>query len=118
MELSQETQERISQLQLFEQKLHGFLTQKQTFQSQILEVENAIKELKSTEGPAYKIVGNVMLKVDNGKLTTDLEERLEVLSIRVKNIEKQEKGIREEAEKIQSQVMEEIKGDDNNASPN
>ena len=108
MDLSKETQERISQLQLFEQKMHSFLSQKQQFQSQLLEVENALKELENSEGDAYKIVGNIMLKTDRNKLLESLKEREDVLALRLKNIEKQESHVKEEAEKIQAEVMKEI----------
>ncbi len=108
MELTKETQERISQLQLFEQKLQSFLSQKQQFQSQLLEVENALKELENSEGDAYKIVGNIMLKTEKNKLTQSLKEREDVLGLRLKNIEKQESHVKEEAEKIQAEVMKEI----------
>lgn len=117
MDLSQETQEKISQLQLFEQKLHAFLSQRQSFQNQVLEIENALEELHKTQGPAYKIIGSVMLKMEKDSLSNTLKERLDLLSIRIKNIQKQEDSIKKEAEEIQKEVMAEIeqKGKKNHA---
>ena len=60
MDVSQETEQKISQLQMFEQSLQGFLGQKQQFQMQLVEVESALGELENTE-KAYKIVGNIMV---------------------------------------------------------
>lgn len=108
MDVSKETQDKIAQLQLFEQNLHNFSNQKRNFQSQILEIENALKETENTNGPIYKIVGNVMFLSEKEKLKKDFSERKEVLDLRIKSLEKQEKSIEEKAKKIQAEVMEEI----------
>tara|TARA_Y100000310_G_scaffold334741_2_gene415141 strand:+ start:446 stop:817 length:372 start_codon:yes stop_codon:yes gene_type:complete len=108
MELSQDTKEKITQLQLFEHKMNQFISQKQTFQGQLLEIENALSELNSSRGAVYKIVGNVMLSSDKGSLTKDLEDKKNVLGLRLKSIAKQELATKEQAEKIQKEVMEEI----------
>jgi prefoldin beta subunit len=108
MDVSKETQEKIAQLQLFEQNMHNFSNQKRTFQSQVLEIENALKETENTKSPVYKIVGNVMFLTEKDKLAKDLKERKEVLDLRIKSLEKQEKSIEEKAKKLQTEVMTEI----------
>ena len=108
MEMSKETEEKIRQLQLFEQNMHSILSQKQTFQSQIVEIENALKELESSEGKVYKIVGSIMIDSTKEKLKKDLGERKDVLDLRLKSVKKQEDGLKERAEKLQKEVMAEI----------
>jgi len=49
-----------------------------------------------------------MLKTEKNKLTEDLKEREEVLGLRLKNIVKQEDHLKEQAEKIQAEIMKEI----------
>ncbi|MDP3728606.1 MAG: prefoldin subunit beta [bacterium] len=108
MDIAKDTQEKIAQLQLFEQNLHSFSTQKRTIQSQMLEIENALKELESSQGAIYKIVGTVMFHSEKEKLSKDLKERKEVLDIRIKSFEKQEKAIEEKAKNLQTEVMAEL----------
>ncbi len=108
MDVSQETQEKIAQLQLLEQNLHSFATQKRTMQSQMLEIDNALKEAETATGAIYKIVGSVMFQTEKEKLNKDLKERKEVLDLRIKSIEKQEKGTEEKAKKLQTEVMAEL----------
>ena len=110
MDIAKDTQEKITQLQLFEQNLHSFLTQKRNFQSQMLEIENALKEIETSKEKVYKIVGGVMLESTKEKLEKDLKERKEVLDLRMNSIDKQEKSVKERAEKIQKEVMAEIEG--------
>ena len=108
MDVSKDTQEKITQLQMYEQNLHSFNSQKRNFQSQMMEIENALKELGIAHEPIFKIVGNVMFNHDKESITKDLKERKEVLDLRIKSLEKQEKSIEEKAQKLQKEVMEEI----------
>ncbi len=111
MEVSKETEQKIGQLQMFEQSLQNFLGQKQQFQIQLVEVESALNELNATE-KAYKIVGNIMVETDKNELKADLQSRMEMLELRIKTIEKQESQIRERASKLQSEILEKIKKED------
>ncbi|MBI5797707.1 prefoldin subunit [Candidatus Woesearchaeota archaeon] len=108
MDISKETQEKIAQLQLFEQNLQSFMTQKRSFQSQLLEIENALKEVEGSQGAVYKIAGAVMFSAEKETLKKDLKERNDVLQLRIKNIDQQETALQEKAKKIQEEVMAEI----------
>ena len=98
------TEGKIAELQVIEQSLHRFLTQKQQFQTQIVEVETALNELSGTK-EAHKIIGNLMVSVDKKKLEDDLKSKKEMLELRLKSVEKQEKEMREKADSIQKEVM-------------
>ena len=111
MEVSKETEQKINQLQMFEQSLQNFLGQKQQFQVQLVEVESALNELDNTE-KAYKIVGNIMVETDKNELKKDLQSKKEVLELRIKTMEKQETQVRERASKLQSEILEKIKKED------
>ena len=105
MKVSKETEEKIAQLQLFEQNLQNFFIQRQTFQNQVSEIENAMNELEKTKEDAYKLVGNIMLKKKKEDLINDLKSKKEILDIRIKNIEKQENKIKERVTEIRDEVM-------------
>jgi len=96
-------------LQLLEQNLQNIVMQKQAFQMQLMENENAIKELDKTKKDAYKIIGTIMVSSDKQELKKELKEQKEVLDLRLKNLEKQEKNFKEKAEEVQKEVMKEIK---------
>ncbi len=109
MQISKETEEKIGQLQLMEQNLQNILIQKQAFQTQLFEVENALKELEKTKEETYKIVGPIMVATNKKELKDDLQSKKEVIELRIKNLEKQEKKIKEEATQIQGEVMKKLK---------
>jgi prefoldin beta subunit len=100
--------ESIKQLQILEQSLHAVLVQKQQFQAQLLEIESALGELDKTD-VAYKIVGNIMIGAKKADLKRDLEEKKEIFSSRVKMFEKQEQTFKEQATKLQKDLLKEKK---------
>jgi prefoldin beta subunit len=107
-DMTKETEQKIAQLQLMEQNLQSFLMQRQQFQSQLIEVESALKEIENAK-ESYKIVGNVMVNASKEDLKKDLEEKKGILELRIKSLEKQEKQIKEKATKTQAEVLEKIK---------
>jgi len=102
--MDNQMQEKIGQIQLIQQNLENFGMQKQQFQVQQTEIETALLEIKNTN-TAYKIVGNIMVLTDKEKLRKDLEEKNEMLTIRVNTIEKQEDKLRSKFEELQQEVM-------------
>lgn len=107
--LNQETQEKIQQLQIFEQNIQNLLLQKQAFQFELNETENAIEEVKKTGEEVYKMIGQVMLKASKQEIEKELSQKKDILGLRIKSIEKQESKLKEEVEKIRQEVMKKIK---------
>jgi len=94
------SQEKIQELQLTEQHLQSIHQQKNKFQTQLFETESAIYELANTK-IVHKIIGNVMVLADKDKIKKELLEKKEVLELRLKTIEKQEKTLTEKAAILQ-----------------
>ena len=109
VELDEKTKEDITQLQLMEQRLQGLMMQKQQFQTQLLEVENALEETKDLKGEAFKIIGPIMISSQIEDIKKDLKSKKEMFDLRLKSIEKQENKIKEEAQTLQEKVMKELK---------
>jgi prefoldin beta subunit len=99
-----ESEEKIAQLQLLEQNMQNFTMQKQQFQMQLNEIASAIDNLKDSE-TAYKIVANIMINAKKEDLETELNQKKEMLELRIKKLEKQEEEIREKSQKIQKEVL-------------
>jgi prefoldin beta subunit len=102
--MDDEMQEKIGQIQLIQQNLENFSSQRQQFQMQQTEIETALAEMENSS-QNYKIIGNIMVLSDKDKLRKDLEEKKEMLMIRIGSIEKQEEKMKNKAEEIQKDVM-------------
>jgi prefoldin beta subunit len=111
--------EKINNLSMLEQNAQQLSTQRQSFQSQILEIDSALEELKNSK-EAYRIIGSIMVKSDASKLKEELDSKKKLIDIRVNSIEKQEEIAREKAKKLQEEIMNELensKKSESNKSP-
>ena len=106
--MNKETQEKINQLSMLEQNMQNFASQKQQFQAQLMEAESAEKELENSRD-AYKIIGNIMVARDKSRAKDELKEKQTLLKKRIDAFEKQESKLRERAEALQKEVLEEMK---------
>jgi len=109
MNMNKETQEKIQELQIFEQNIQSLVIQKQAFQMELSETENAISEVGKSKDEVYKITGSIMLKTDRSEVEKELKEKKDILSLRLKSIEKQELSIREKLDKLREEVVKGMK---------
>ena len=107
MDISKENQGKIDQLSLIEENLRNFAIKKQGTQQEQLEINNAIEEIEKAEGNIYRIVGPVMVAADKISL------KKELIEIKLTSIEKQELRIKEKAQMIQKEVLEELEKNKN-----
>ncbi len=99
---------KINQLQLLQQNLQNVLGQKQQLESQLLELDSALTEVKTTE-KAYRIIGKIMVASPTEKLSKELQEKREVIDIRLKNFARQEERLKAGLEGAQQEVLQELK---------
>jgi prefoldin beta subunit len=109
MEIGKETEAQIQQLQTLEQSLQSILIQKQAFEMELSENENASIELSKSTGEIYKIAGSLMLKASRETVLKDLIQKKDLLNLRLKNLSNQESKISEEIEKLREKVLSKIK---------
>ena len=104
--MEKDTQEKIQQLSMFEQNIQQVMMQKQQLMGQMVEIDSALKEINDD---SYKIIGNIMIKTKKEDLEKSLSDKKEIINLKMKQFEKQENQIIERKEKIQKEVMEEMK---------
>ncbi|MDP2925161.1 MAG: prefoldin subunit beta [Nanoarchaeota archaeon] len=109
MNLDKETQEKIQELQGYEQNLHGLLMQKQAFQMELSESENALSEISSSKDDVFKLVGSIMIKASKENVIKEINTRKDLLMLRLKSIEKQESELTKQMEELRDDVMKKIK---------
>tara|TARA_Y100000310_G_scaffold325801_1_gene389849 strand:+ start:1199 stop:1522 length:324 start_codon:yes stop_codon:yes gene_type:complete len=95
----------IQKLQLLEQSMQNVLAQKNTFQTQLTELENALNEVTKSSTDPFKIVGGIMIESKKSTVIKDLKDKKEMLTLRVTTLEKQENKTREQIQSMQSDVV-------------
>lgn len=96
--------EALQKLQAIEQALHSQTMQRSTAQAQLMEIENAVRELEGAQ-ESYRIIGNVMVKRAPAELKAELEERKAGLQTRASALERQEHKLREEMQRLQTEIL-------------
>jgi len=99
-----ESQEKVNKIQLLEQNVQAVSAQKQQIQTQIFELDSALKELEGSTD-TFKIIANIMIKTPKEKLKKDLEEKKEVLNLRMQTLEKQEKQLKDTIKELQQEIL-------------
>jgi prefoldin beta subunit len=102
------TSDYTNQLHLLQQNLQNILIQKQQFEQQEIEISSALKELPTSSG-SFQIIGKLMINKSKETLIKELNEKKEVVDLRIKSIEKQENKIKEMLEETQKKMLESLK---------
>jgi len=107
--LDEETTRKIQEMQMMEQNFQNILLQKQQFQMELNETINAEEEVKKTKGDVYKIAGQVMIKTQKKDMEAELNKKKEIIELRIKAIEKQEKFFSDQLSKNREEILKKIK---------
>ena len=109
--LPPQVQQRLLRLQQLQQTLQGVLTQKQQLELELTEVEQALDELEklTDKTTIYKSIGSLLVKSERGKVTTDLNERKELLDMRINVLGKQEERLRSQVKELQTKLQRDLR---------
>ncbi len=110
-QLPPKVQQRLLLLQQLQQQLQSLLVRRQQLQLELMEVENALKELEDVgdDVPIYKSVGALLVRTEKAKVVQELQDRREVLKLKIEQVEREEKRAREQIEEIRSKLEKELR---------
>ena len=108
--LPPKVQQRLIRFQQLQQALQGILVRKQQVQLELMEVENALKELEKVgdDAPIYKAVGSLLVRTEKSKVVQELEDRREFLKLRLEQLEREEKRAREQIEELRAKLRRDL----------
>jgi prefoldin beta subunit len=109
--LPPEIQQRLLRLQQLQQTLQGIIAQKQQLELQLTEVEQALSELEKMNETAviYKSIGAILVKSQKSTVMEELNEREELLKMRVNVLAKQDDRIRTQAKDLQEKLQQDLR---------
>ena len=105
-----ELQNRIMHLQQLQNQLNMIRLQKQSVELELREVERVLRELQSIPANEilYKSLGHILVKTTKEKIEKELNERKEILELRLETLKRQEKHIETQFNDIRRRVTEEL----------
>ena len=112
-------QEQLAKLQQTQQNLQSILMQKQQLESEKLETEKALEELKkaSDDELVFKHAGTIMIKSNKKDLIEELEEHVELAKTKASLLVKQEERLKTTLKEQETKIQEMIKNPSSNTKP-
>ena len=93
-----------------QQHLQGIMTQRESTGMQILEIKKALEELdKTDQKEVYKVAGPILIRASKTDVKKDLKDKEEILNVRLKSLEKEEKRIKIKIDEIKEQLTSALK---------
>ena len=112
-------QEQLAKLQQTQQNFQSILMQKQQLESEKLETEKALEELKkaSDDELVFKHAGTIMIKSNKKDLIEELEEQAELAKTKASILVKQEERLKPTLKEQETKIQEMIKNSSSNTIP-
>ena len=112
-------QEQLARLQQTQQNLQSIMMQKQQLESQKLETEKALEELKkaSDDELVFKHAGTIMIKSNKKDLIEELEEQVELAKTKASLLVKQEERLKTTLKEQETKIQEMIQNTSTNTKP-
>jgi len=112
-------QEQLARLQQTQQNLQSIMMQKQQLESEKLETEKALEELKkaSDDESVFKHAGTIMIKSNKKDLIDELEEHVELVKTKSSLLVKQEERLKTTLKEQETKIQEIMKNPSTNTNP-
>ena len=112
-------QEQLARLQQTQQNFQSIMMQKQQLESEKLEIEKALEELKkaSDDESVFKHAGTIMIKSNKKDLIDELEEHVELAKTKASLLVKQEERLKTTLKEQETKIQEIMKNPTTNTNP-
>ena len=112
-------QEHLARLQQTQQNFQSIMMQKQQLESEKLETEKALEELKKAgdDESVFKHAGTIMIKSNKKDLIDELEEHVELAKTKASLLVKQEERLKITLKEQETKIQELMKNPSTNTNP-
>ena len=112
-------QEHLARLQQTQQNYQSIMMQKQQLESEKLETEKALEELKKAgdDESVFKHAGTIMIKSNKKDLIDELEEQVELAKTKASLLVKQEERLKTTLKEQEAKIQEMIQNSSANTKP-
>ena len=112
-------QEQLAKFQQTQQNFQSILMQKQQLESEKLEIEKALEELKKAgdDELVFKHAGTIMIKSNKKDLIEELEEQIELAKTKSSLLVKQEERLKITLKEQETKIQEMIQNSSANTKP-
>ena len=96
---------KLQELSFLEQNMQNLLLQKQAFQMEMSETISALNEIKKSSDDVFKILGQLMIKVNKKEILEELENKEKLLTFKLNSLDKQENSLNDKIISLRDEVL-------------
>lgn len=103
-----EVQQHVVRYQQVQAQLNQLIAEKSVLEQELREINRALEVLKSVPGDAeiYRATGHLLVKINKESAEKELNERKELIELRIKTLTRQEALLRQQLSEIQNKLSE------------
>ena len=108
-------QQQLAMFQQIQQQLQQVSSQKMQYEMTLRETKRALEELGAVADDAvvFSSVGSILIQKNKTLVTTELQEKIDSMELRIGSLDKQEKMMAAKASQLQKQIQEAVAGQGN-----
>ena len=96
---------KLQELSFLEQNMQNLLLQKQAFQMEMSETISALNEIKKSSDDVFKVLGQLMIKVNKKEILEELENKEKLLKFKLDSVDKQENSLNDKIISLRDEVL-------------
>ena len=108
-------QQQLAMFQQIQQQLQQVSSQKMQYEMTLRETKRALEELGAVADDAvvFSSAGSILVQMNKAAVTTELQEKIDSMELRIGSLDKQEKTMAAKASQLQKQIQEAVAGQGN-----
>ena len=106
--LPPELESKLARYQTLQSQYNRVVQERVAVEAEIAEINRVLEVLNSVspDTPVYRLLGTVLVKVERDKVVSELNDRKEILELRLQRLRKQEEELKKQLDQLVKELRE------------
>ncbi len=106
--LPPEVESKLARYQALQTQYNRIVQERVAVEAEIAEINRVLEVLNSVsqDTPVYRLLGTVLVKVERDKVISELNDRKEILELRLQRLKRQEEELKKQLDQLVKEIRE------------
>ncbi len=106
--LPPELENKVARYQALQSQYNRVVQERVAVEAEISEINRVLEVLNSVgqDAPVYRLLGTVLVRVERDKVVSELNDRKEILELRLQRLKKQEEELKKQLDQLAKELRE------------
>ncbi len=106
--LPPELENKLARYQTLQAQYNRIVQERVTVEAEIAEINRVLEVLNNVpqDAPVYRLLGTVLVRVERDKVVSELNDRKEILELRLQRLKKQEEELKKQLDQLTRELRE------------